>query len=344
MLSYNIFYFVLLILQHSILKLNQMASPIAKPQKRLGEFLNEQQEPFMLELYLLERGYSNKWCLNEDSLKKRKRNVLLPFSKVLISIVNKLAFHSQSSTLQNRDNGQRKKHANCNVQFSSASSFTMFNLCSNVDVERTSISSHKDQTFKECNMRWQKQSCIEGRPDSLVKIPLGSVLNVNEDVEEMPKKMTEDSLLSVAIMNLFGLSMKKEDCTNVLQDYLPKPHVSQVLKSKRVTHKIKKLLLFDCVRDINITLPTKKERNQVCRQSMGPTEFEKLNCQGTREWGQNSENGLMSLLTIDYLDSVMEWSKFVPEVKDISFEITDAILDIMNNEIVSEMIGTLTPT
>ncbi|GAU26913.1 hypothetical protein TSUD_05830 [Trifolium subterraneum] len=76
---------------------------------------------------------------------------------------------------------------------------------------------------------------------------------------------------------------------------------------------------------------------------MGPAEFEKLNCQGTRECGQNSEDGLMSLLTIDYLDSIMEWSKFVPEVKDISFEITDAILDIMNNEIVSEMIGTLTP-
>jgi hypothetical protein len=43
------------------------------------------------------------------------------------------------------------------------------------------------------------------------------------------------------------------------------------------------------------------------------------------------------------MDSIMEWSKFVPEVKDISFEITDAILDIMNSEIVSEMIGTLTP-
>ncbi|KAK2398699.1 hypothetical protein QL285_048617 [Trifolium repens] len=166
-----------------------MASPIAKPQKRLGEFLNEQQEPFMLELYLVERGYSKKWCLNEDSLKKRKRNILLPFSKVLISIVNKLAFHSQSITLQNTDNGQRKKHANCNVQFSSASSSTMFNSCSNVDEERTSISSHKDhnsfsshihQTCKECNLRWKKQSCIKGRPDSLAKIPLSRVLNAHE--------------------------------------------------------------------------------------------------------------------------------------------------------------------
>jgi hypothetical protein len=171
---------------------------------------------------------------------------------------------------------------------------------------------------------------------------------VNEDVGEMqqrvsmPKKTTEDSLLSVAIMNLLGVSMKREDCTNVLQEYLPEPHVPHVLKSKRVSHMIKKLL-FDCVGDINISLPSKVERNQVCRQSKGPIELEKLNCQGTREWRQNIEDGLMSLLTIDYMDSIMEWSKFVPEVKDISFEITDAILDIMNNEIVSDMIGTLTP-
>jgi hypothetical protein len=171
---------------------------------------------------------------------------------------------------------------------------------------------------------------------------------VNEDVGEMqqrvsmPKKTTEDSLLSVAIMNLLGVSMKREDCTNVLQEYLPEPHVPHVLKSKRVLHMIKKLL-FDCVGDINISLPSKVERNQVCRQSKGPIELEKLNCQGTREWRQNIEDGLMSLLTIDYMDSIMEWSKFVPEVKDISFEITDAILDIMNNEIVSDMIGTLTP-
>jgi len=87
-----------------------MATHLAKPQKRLGEFLNEKQEPFMLELYLLERGYTKSLSLN----KKRKRKVLLPFSKALISIVNKLAFQSQSNTLPTtRDYEQRKKHAIC---------------------------------------------------------------------------------------------------------------------------------------------------------------------------------------------------------------------------------------
>ncbi|KAL5071758.1 hypothetical protein RYX36_022645 [Vicia faba] len=323
---------------------------MASSQKRLGEFLNEQQEPFMLELYLLERGY-----LNEDSLKKRKKKVLIPFSNFLASIVNKLAFHSQGNSIStSRDNGQRKKHASCNVQISSASyNSTMFNSCSNVDEEGTSISSHKDhhlcsshihQTCKECNMRWERQRCIEG------KIPLESDSNVNEEVREMqqrtntPKKIREDSLLSGAIFNLLGVSSKKEDCTNQSQEYISEPRVSQVLKSKRVlSHKIKKLL-FDCVEDITITLPTKEVRKHVRRQSMGPIEFEKLTCQGTREWRQYySEDGLMSLFTIDYLDSIMEWSKFEQQVKDISFEISDAILDILNNEIVLEIIATLPP-
>ena len=155
----------------------------------------------------------------------------------------------------------------------------------------------------------------------------------------MSKKITDDSILSDTILNLLGVSIKKENCSNELNEYLPQPHVSQVLKSKKVSHKIKKLL-FDCVRDITITLPTKEDRKQVCRQSMGPIELEKLTCQVTREWGQHSEDGLMSLLAIDYLDSIMEWSKFESQVKDISFEIADEILEILRNELVSEMIGT----
>lgn len=167
---------------------------------------------------------------------------------------------------------------------------------------------------------------------------------VNEDVEKIPKKITEESLLSTAILNILGVSMKKEDCNNQLHEYIPKPHVSQVLKSKRVSHKIKKLL-FDCVEDITITLPTKEAsiRKQVCRESMGPIEIKKLSCQGTREWRQFSEDGLMALLNVDYLDSIVEWSKFEEQVKDISFEISDAILDIINTEIVLEMIGSLAP-
>ncbi|MED6217075.1 hypothetical protein PIB30_014277 [Stylosanthes scabra] len=73
-----------------------MASSTTKPQKRLRDFLTEQQEPFILEVYLLERQYlSSKWwkrfngdshgnnkSSNDDDETSRKRKkaykVLLP--------------------------------------------------------------------------------------------------------------------------------------------------------------------------------------------------------------------------------------------------------------------------
>lgn len=160
----------------------------------------------------------------------------------------------------------------------------------------------------------------------------------------MPEKVTEDSKLSVAIWNLIGQSINKKDHPKELGEFLPELDVSQILKSSRVSYKMKKLL-FDCVRDITITLPTKDDRKQDCRQFMGPLEVGKLIYQRTKEWGQYAGDGanLTCLLTMDYLNSTIERSKFEPHVKDISIEITDGILESMNNEIVSEMIGTSTP-
>lgn len=91
------------------------ASTTAKPEKKLREFLNEQQEPFILEVYLLERGHSKKWSSNGKrtiSLDlKKKKNVDLPFSKVLTTQHKKLAFHNQSSALI-KDSNTRDEHVN----------------------------------------------------------------------------------------------------------------------------------------------------------------------------------------------------------------------------------------
>lgn len=163
---------------------------------------------------------------------------------------------------------------------------------------------------------------------------------VNEDVEGMqhrvescgvlmPKKITDDSLISVAVWNLIAPSVKKEVCTEELQE---------------VSHNIKKQL-FDCVRDGIMIFPTIDDRKQVCRQFMGPLKVGKLICQRTKEWGQQHKRdgvNLTHLLTMDdYLDSNIEWSKFETYFQDIGVEISDEILECMNNEIVSEIIGGL---
>lgn len=161
----------------------------------------------------------------------------------------------------------------------------------------------------------------------------------------MPKKITEDSLISVAIWNLITPSIKKEECAEELQEVLPGHDVSQILKSKRASKNIKKQL-FDCVREGTMIFPTKDDKKQVCRQFKGPLEVGKLICQRTKEWGQQHKRdgvNLTHLLTMDYLDSNIEWSKFETYFQDIAVEISDEILECMNNEIVTEIIGTLGP-
>lgn len=162
----------------------------------------------------------------------------------------------------------------------------------------------------------------------------------------LPKKIREDSLLSAAIWSsLLDQSINKGNCcTRELGVLFPgTSDVSQILKSKRVLHRIKKML-FDCVKDIAITLPTQDDRKKGNRKFMGPLQIGKVLPQRTKKWGQQVGYGenLTYLLTLDYLNSIMEWRRFEPHVKGISVEITDAILDSIHNEIVLEMIGTFT--
>lgn len=147
-----------------------MASATSKPEKKLAEFLKEQQEPFILELYLLERSPCSKKCSSTISLEtpatscfNKNRKPLFSFFKVLTSIhKKKLGFHT---AIKDSNTTNTYKHANVGVtvtrevqnvvdqtdvveteRFSTASSSTMFNSCSDIDDEeenRTSFSSYK---------------------------------------------------------------------------------------------------------------------------------------------------------------------------------------------------------
>lgn len=167
-----------------------MASTTPKPEKRLGEFLKEQQEPFILEVYLLEKGYSKRWSSkskgdsrkslerSSSSCSNQKRKYLWPFSKVLTALHKKLVFHNQSSTMI-EDSDNRKEHVDVpheaasfdrtvmeTERFSTASSSTMFHSCSDIDEDHgTSLSSQNDRpwfspdtgkTSSICNMRVQR--------------------------------------------------------------------------------------------------------------------------------------------------------------------------------------------
>ena len=174
-----------------------MASTSADPQKRLSDFLKDQQEPFILEVYLLERGYSKRRnCTqhHDDSgkvtlkrsassasnkLTTTSRKILLPFSKVLKAGFKKLAnFHSESEKTRNSEN----RNEDVNVPDprtgrvigqaapekepgSSASSSTVFNSCSEVDEEETSISPYREPPSFSSDpcQSWNVCSAIEDR-------------------------------------------------------------------------------------------------------------------------------------------------------------------------------------
>ena len=158
------------------------SSTTANKQKRLAEFLKEQQEPFILEVHLLERGFSRKWRVdrnrngefnngNSSKLKRSEsygsnsRKSGLAFTKVLTAVCKKLAFYNESKITRDYED----RHDEVGVagsarvgqteHFSSASSSTVFNSCSDIDEDDASGSSHKDQplcrseTWNACNIR-----------------------------------------------------------------------------------------------------------------------------------------------------------------------------------------------
>jgi len=136
-----------------------MASPKPKSGKRLGEFLKEQQDPFVLELYLLEKGYST----NGESGKNKKREPLFQFSKVLTTLHKKFVFHNHScivvrnspiinqhihdSVLAEAESSDQTIEDTDRFSFSTATNSTVYLSCSDIDEDRPSVSPQKDKAL-----------------------------------------------------------------------------------------------------------------------------------------------------------------------------------------------------
>ncbi|KAI5404136.1 hypothetical protein KIW84_051324 [Lathyrus oleraceus] len=147
---------------------------------------------------------------------------------------------------------------------------------------------------------------------------------LNKDVRvcgvAVPKKITEESLLSAAIFSSLIQTAKKDQKNYTKQ-------LRQILEHKRVLYKTKKLL-FDCVKEF-----TKTMKKKDCKKLMGGEKLGKIIWKRREEGGGNYERNITNLLNLDYLDSINEWSEFKTEMKDISIEIADAILErVMKDE------------
>ncbi|CAL5385556.1 unnamed protein product [Camellia sinensis] len=372
--------------------------------KQLGELLQEKQEPFILELYLFEKGYVRNNFNSETSfhccsgnpsrflkrsacwgdLSKRKKaipscskNVKLLFNKI-VSISN--------HKLRNSVSGERKSSvgetSRSNQQtaesdrFSSAGSTTVYNSCSEIDIEDGPNSLQTDGiAFKLGNVPQEKEVEILSRNGKmLVKLVphkvnrLLQIESFNGDAgKTINKELSPVSVLEKITSNedspvhdnrnqnakipfskfIVQTSRDEPSCTSGLtasQLLSRSDPSSQYLETKRVLQQSKQLL-FDFVRGMVETHAWKARARQCFLEFPGPEELGKLLCEDMRNWSKLSgnESNTTQLMNSEFAASAAEWSEFGPQVKEIGSEIGDAILeDIINNEIVVDMIELVT--
>ncbi|CAJ2643870.1 unnamed protein product [Trifolium pratense] len=299
-----------------------MASPTSKQEKKLVEFLKEQQEPFILELYLLEKSKSWNSIKNfetppSNSVINKKHKPFFPFFKVLLTALHHKKKKKKKLFATIKDSNTTIKHANVvditqeaknnfaqttmdqTERFSTASSSTMFYSCSDIDDDDDDDHDHEEE-----------------------EEDIASCVGNQSQQDTINRKHRQRCIEAALFSSIFQTS--KKNYTKQLQEILG--------------HKTKRLL-FDCVRELTIKL-NRKDCKGSSTEKLGKIIWER-----TKKWSQRGGNFERNLLNLDYLDSINEWSEYKTEVKDVSFEIADAILEcVMKDEIVSEMFETLTPT
>lgn len=348
--------------------------------KQLGELLQEKQEPFILELYLFEKGYVRNNFNSETSfhccsgnpsrflkrsaywggLSKRKKAipscskiVKLPFNKI-VSISNQ--------KLRNSVSGERKSSvgetSRSNQQtaesdrFSSAGSTTVYNSCSEIDIEDGPNSLQTDGiAFKLGNVPPEKEiESFNGDTGKTINKELSpvSVLEKITSNEDSPVHDNRKQNAKIPFSKFIVQTSRDEpSCTSGLtasQLLSRSDPSSQYLETKRVLQQSKQLL-FDFVRGMVETHAWKDRARQCFVEFPGPEELGKLLCEDMRNWSKLSgnESNTTQLMNSEFAASAAEWSEFGPQVKEIGAEIGDAILeDIINNEIVVDMIELVT--
>ncbi|GFY85968.1 hypothetical protein Acr_04g0007060 [Actinidia rufa] len=300
--------------------------------KQLGEFLQEKQEPFILEIYLLERGYLKnlnpntgfRYCSSNSSsfLKRsaslglsRRRKVIPNCSKIVKAVFNKLVSVSSNQKLKNSASGKGNSSVGDREKaesdrFSSASSTTVFHSCSESDAEDGPNSLQKDgdscPASKFCNLVQEKEVVTDR------KLQLRSR---EEDSKELSPCVGHNKNAKTRD-NIYAFSFSKSIFQTSVDEPKGSDPSSQYIIDKRDLQQSKQLL-FDCVRELVETGGWKKRRRQQLVELPRPEELGKLLCEDIRTWSKLSgnETNTTQLLNSDLAASVGEWSDFETQAR-----------------------------
>ncbi|KAL1546867.1 acetylglutamate kinase [Salvia divinorum] len=178
--------------------------------KLLGEFLQEQQEPFTLEVYLLERGYAR--C----SLKTRRRQAIPNCSELVRAVFSRILLHKIKNPRKNDD-------TNHEDEFSST---TFYSSCSDVEDERS--------MEEDCDKQLSPISVLEETESEASPL--------HQRQYKFKKAKGESSKSISQRRSKHKTAPKFQECMEHSQDY-------QYTINKRALQQTKKLLV-DCVREV----------------------------------------------------------------------------------------------
>ncbi|XWS14821.1 hypothetical protein CRYUN_Cryun35bG0041500 [Craigia yunnanensis] len=354
----------------------------SKPARQLGELLQEQQEPFILEVYLSERGCVRKnltsganfvGChgnsgkfLKKFGCQSQSKKGIPHFPKALKVVLCNKVFTIKGLRTKNSDDEDGKlsvTEMDRNEQdtaepdrFSSASSTTVYNSCSDSDIDEPSMfadnfksnlklyDEREKKAAADVKFQW---SCIkESKQHSLQSVleeiytsvgsPLDNTRRLSSTRQKsffLLKSITEDSILSASLRNLLlQTTSRKSSCAGLTEVRPDGCNSSTFSISKRVLQQTKQHLL-NCVRELAENNHEKEEKG---KEVLGPEEIGKVICENMKGCGDESNIGKLWDLT------PQEWNDFGTEKRDdIELVIGNTIVVEMTSEVVMDMINVI---
>ncbi|KAK1366936.1 hypothetical protein POM88_042497 [Heracleum sosnowskyi] len=296
--------------------------------KQLGELLQEQQEPFVLEIYLIDKGY-RKNMLNS---KKGTRNRFFKRPSRSEALFRRKIISSCSSAVKalldilkvKRGSGSRK---NAEDAFLRKEQHKLGNLLSEEEADR------------DIKMKKISEDRTQLSPISVLEATLsneGSPVHANQtiqDIKTVREEISSETIYSDSYNLLENFLTGKTSEVNKHDSY------SQYTKVKLALQQMKQLM-FDYVKEIVETQRLKNRSQSQFREPMGAEALGKILCENILGWSTQSvhKNYSNQLLHTDILDSAEEWNDF-KQGKGIGLEIADYILeDIISSDIVMDMI------
>ncbi|KAL3505040.1 hypothetical protein ACH5RR_034881 [Cinchona calisaya] len=324
--------------------------------KNLGDFLQEQQEPFILEVYLLERGYSSSnvgTCLKRSvsSGLKRNKKFIPNCSKIVRALFTRHLSATDSQKINN-NSGIRDKNVSVSEKessrqadddkFSSASSATVFNSCSESDGEEAHYSSRKDDRLATAHYYKHILAEIEVGEDQRFTGESAKYCKqigpFSDDHSQACKRHDNGRRIQKHFSTSVAYKSEKPFCSTSIGEF-GKPDASSQYSINKKTVQQTGQLLFDCVREV-VEKHKRDSSGQQIPQILGPEKLWELICKNIWLWSKESinETNTNHLLHLDMLASDQEWGSFEQQMHEIDMQIADAILEDISNEIITDMI------